>query len=323
MLKDALTDVAALGELLIDFTQCGMSEQGHPVFEANPGGAPANVLAMLCKLGKKCAFIGKVGKDSFGDQLEKALAEAGIDTAALTRDPHIPTTLAIVHTLPGGDRDFSFYRKPGADVMLSEKDLPLDLLQNCRIFHFGTLSLTQDPCRTATRMALDLAKASGAVISFDPNLRMPLWESPEDAREQILWGLGRCDILKISDNEVQFLTGLDDYVKGAEMLRNNFPGIKMLNVTGGAEGSWSYYGGMCVHEPACTKGGVIETTGAGDTFGGSVLGYVLEHGLDGLGESDLHDMLRFANTAAYIVATRRGAIASMPEREEVMAILAE
>ena len=203
-------DVTALGELLVDFTQSGKSEQGNTLFEANPGGAPANVLAMLRKLGRRCAFLGKVGRDSFGDMLARTVAEAGVDVAGLRRDEEIPTTLAVVHTFPNGDRDFSFYRKPGADIMLSADELDEERLRSCRIFHFGTLSLTDEPCRSATVRALELAKESGALISFDPNLRPPLWRSEDAAREAIAWGLDRCDILKISDNEVLFMTGETD-----------------------------------------------------------------------------------------------------------------
>ena len=314
-------DVVALGELLVDFTQNGLSEQGNLLFEANPGGAPANVLAMLRKLGKRCAFVGKVGKDSFGDMLEKTVREAGIDTRGLKRDAEIPTTLAVVHTFPNGDRDFSFYRKPGADILLRADELDETLLKDCRIFHFGTLSLTDEPCKSATVKAYELAKAAGALISFAPNLRPPLWKSEADAKAAIEWGLARCDILKISDNEIEFMTGETDFDKGAAILKERFPQIRLLNVTAGGDGSFSYYGGKRVFVPACKLGGVIETTGAGDTFCASVLNFVLEHGLDELTEQDMTAMLRFANTAAYIVTTKKGAIRSMPEREQVEELL--
>ena len=314
-------DVVALGELLVDFTQNGVSGQGNLLFEANPGGAPANVLAMLRKLGKRCAFIGKVGKDSFGDMLAKTVEEAGIDISGLRRDADIPTTLAVVHTFPNGDRDFSFYRKPGADILLRADELDEALLKDCSIFHFGTLSLTDEPCKSATVKAYELAKAAGALISFDPNLRPPLWKSEADAKAAIEWGLQRCDILKISDNEIEFMTGETDFDKGAAILKERFPQIRLLNVTAGGDGSFSYYGGKRVFVPACKLGGVIETTGAGDTFCASVLNFVLEHGLDDLTDEDLTAMLRFANTAAYIVTTKKGAIRSMPEREQVEELL--
>ncbi len=314
-------DVVALGELLVDFTQNGVSGQGNLLFEANPGGAPANVLAMLRKLGKRCAFIGKVGKDSFGDMLAKTVEEAGIDIRGLRRDADIPTTLAVVHTFPNGDRDFSFYRKPGADILLRANELDEALLKDSHIFHFGTLSLTDEPCKSATVKAYELAKAAGALISFDPNLRPPLWKSEADAKAAIEWGLQRCDILKISDNEIEFMTGETDFDKGAAILKERFPQIRLLNVTAGGDGSFSYYGGKRVFVPACKLGGVIETTGAGDTFCASVLNFVLENGLDGLDEKDMTAMLRFANTAAYIVTTKKGAIRSMPEREQVEELL--
>ncbi len=314
-------DAVALGELLIDFTQDGISEQGNLLFEANPGGAPANVLAMLRKLGKRCAFIGKVGRDSFGDLLSNELRDAGIDVSCLRRDPLIPTTLAVVRTFLNGDREFSFYRKPGADLLLRQDELDEDMLRGCRIFHFGTLSMTDEPCRSATGCALALAKEAGALISFDPNLRPPLWSDQEEARKAIRWGLARCDILKIADNELTFVTGETDFGRGAAILRREYPNIRLLNVTAGADGSYSWHGENSVYVPACKLGGVIETTGAGDTFCACVLNYALEHGLDGLSEDQLRDMLRFANAAAYIVTTKKGAIRSMPERADVEALL--
>ena len=193
-------DVVALGELLIDFTDNGISGQGNTIFEANPGGAPCNVLAMLQKLGNKTAFIGKVGKDIFGTKLKEVLKEVGIDTSGLVMDKKVRTTLAFVQTLKGGDRDFSFYRNPGADMMLEEGDINNSLIKNCKIFHFGTLSMTHKGVRKATKKAIKKAKESGALISFDPNLRPPLWESLDDAKKKFEYGLGQCDILKISDN---------------------------------------------------------------------------------------------------------------------------
>lgn len=315
-------DVVALGELLIDFTENGVSNQGNGLFEACPGGAPCNVLAMLRKLGKNCAFVGKVGDDMFGSLLQHTILAAGINADHLIMDSEIPTTLAFVKTLPGGDRDFSFYRKPGADMMLTEEDLPLETIGNAKIFHFGTLSMTHEGVRRATMKAVETAKQGGALISFDPNLRPPLWEALEEAKRQIAWGLSQCDILKIADNELEFMTGERDFYKGAAILHESYPNIKVLNVTAGADGSYSFYGeDKPVFVPACRLGGVIETTGAGDTFCASVLNFILEHGIEGLTEKDRADMLRFANTAAYIVTTRKGAIRSMPERDEVLELL--
>lgn len=314
-------DVIALGELLIDFTENGLSEQGNPLLEANPGGAPCNVLAMLQKLGKRTAFVGKVGQDMFGAQLRKAGLDAGICMDYLREDKAVHTTLAFVKTYPNGDRDFSFYREPGADMMLTAEELPVAALKDTRIFHFGTLSMTHPDVRFATRKAVTLAREAGALISFDPNLRPPLWYSLDEAREQIAWGLSRCDILKIADNELLFMTGESDFERGAAILREQYPNIRLLNVTAGADGSYSFYEGRHVFVPSFRLGGTIETTGAGDTFCACVLNFVLENGIDRLKEAELRQMLRFANAAAYLVTTRKGAIRSMPERAQVEEIL--
>ena len=315
-------DVIALGELLIDFTENGASQQNNPLFEANPGGAPCNVLAMLQKLGKRTAFVGKVGKDMFGDSLREAAEKAGICTASRLRDPEARPTLAFVKTFPNGERDFSFYRDPGADMMLRSDELPIGEIEKARIFHFGTLSMTHPEVREATKKAVGAAKEAGVLISFDPNLRPPLWKSLDEAKEQIAWGLGNCDILKIADNEIEFMTGETDFDKGAAILKEKYPNIKVLNVTAGPDGSYSYYGDKRVFVPGFCLGGTIETTGAGDTFCACVLNYILENGIDGLGEAQLKEMLRFANAAAYLVTTKKGAIRSMPEKEQVLDILA-
>ena len=316
-------DVVALGELLIDFTENGKSDQGNPVFEANPGGAPCNVLAMLRKLDKTCAFVGKVGNDMFGHQLKAVAEAAGIDMSALRMDKDVRTTLAFVKTDEHGDRDFSFYRNPGADMKLTEEELSLDMIRDAKIFHFGTLSMTHEAVRQATRAAVLAAKEAGAIISFDPNLRPPLWDSLNEAKAQMLWGLSQADVVKIADNEIEFLTGTADYEKGATILRERFPNIRILNVTAGANGSYAFHEDRKMFVPSFLLGGTIETTGAGDTFCASVLNFVLEHGLTGLTKDDLRAMLRFANAAAYLVTTRKGAIRSMPEREQVEAILKE
>jgi fructokinase len=315
-------DVVALGELLIDFTQSGNSAQGNPLLEANPGGAPGNVLGLLAKLGHKTAFIGKVGRDAFGDQLEAALLEAGIDTRSLCRDLEVHTTLAVVHTMPGGDRDFSFYRKPGADMMLRMDELDEELLENCKIFHFGSLSMTDEPCRTATKRAIKLAERHGALLSFDPNLREPLWNSLDDAREEILYGLGHCDILKISDNEIRWLTGREDFDAGVTWLRRNFPNIELILLSMGKDGSRAYCGSACEEQAAYTMPNTIETTGAGDTFFGGVLHYILTHGWHAYNATELREMLRFANAGAAIITTRKGALRVMPTREEIEVLMA-
>lgn len=311
-------DVTALGELLIDFTENGISSQGNPLFEANPGGAPCNVLALLAKLGHKTAFIGKVGKDFFGTQLKDAIQEVGICADYLCMDTEVHTTLALVHTFPDGDRDFSFYRNPGADMMLTADEVPEDLITGSRIFHFGTLSMTHEGVRTATKKALDIAKENHVTISFDPNLRPPLWNSLDEAKEQVLYGLGYCDVLKISDNEIEWLTGEEDYTNGVSWIKERFPGIKLILVSMGKGGSRAYYGDMLVEAAACINEKTIETTGAGDTFCGCVLHYLLEHGLEGLTEENLKEMLRFANSAASLITTKKGALRVMPEREEIL-----
>ncbi len=314
-------DVTALGELLIDFTENGMSEQGNPIMEANPVGAPCNVLAMLEKLGKKTAFIGKVGKDMFGEQLKTAVEEVGIDTRNLIMDEEVHTTLAFVHTYPDGDRDFSFYRNPGADMMLTKEDVQEELIRDSRIFHFGTLSSTHEGVREATRHAIEVAKEAGCIISFDPNLRPPLWKSLEDARREIEYGLTKCDILKISDNEVEFLFGTTDYDKGAAMIREKY-NIPLVLITMGKDGSRAYYKDLRVESAPFLQENTIETTGAGDTFCASSLNYVLEHGLDDLTEENLYELLTFANAAASLITTRKGALRVMSTREEVEAFKA-
>lgn len=309
-------DVVALGELLIDFTENGISKQGNPLFEANPGGAPCNVLAMLSKLGHTTAFIGKVGKDYFGEQLGNAITEAGIDASFLCRDQEIHTTLAMVHTFPDGDRDFSFYRNPGADMMLTEDEIPEDLMKNTKMFHFGTLSMTHENVRAATKKAIRLAAEAGAVISFDPNLRPPLWDSMEHAKEQVLYGLSCCQVLKISDNEIQWLTGQEDYTEGVKWIRERYS-IPLILVSIGKEGSRAYYQDKIVEVKPFLQKNTIETTGAGDTFCGCVLHYVCKYGLNSLTEDVLREMLTFANGAASLITTKKGALRVMPSVEEI------
>lgn len=315
-------DVAALGELLIDFTENGISEQGNPLFEANPGGAPCNVLAMLAKLGRKTAFIGKVGKDSFGKQLRQILDECEIDANYLYMDEDIPTTLAFVHTLEDGDRDFSFYRKPGADLMLTEDEVPENLIREAKIFHFGTLSMTEEGVRRATKRALQIAKKEECLISFDPNLRPPLWKSMEEAKEQVLYGLQFCDILKISDNEIRWLTGKEDYTEGVNWILEHFS-IPLILVSMGKDGSRAYYQGKMVEVPAFLQENTIETTGAGDTFCGCILHHICQSGLENLTEEKLTEMLVFANAAASLITTKKGALRVMPEKEEIERLIKE
>ena len=312
-------DVVALGELLIDFTENGISSQGNPIFEANPGGAPCNVLAMLARLGKTTAFIGKVGNDRFGKVLSETIKDCGICADGLVFDDIVHTTLAFVHKKTDGDRDFSFYREPGADMMLRKCEIDEEIIKSAKIFHFGTLSSTHEGVREATRYGVDIAKESGALISFDPNLRPPLWDSLEDARREIEYGFEKCDILKISDNEIEFMTGLTDYDKAVRELMGKYH-IKLAFATLGKKGSRAYFGDM-----QAEFGGfdvdTIETTGAGDTFCGSALNFILEHDINALTENDLKELLAFANAAAAIITTRRGALKVMPEKEEILDLL--
>ena len=313
-------DVTALGELLIDFTENGTSAQGNPVLEANPGGAPCNVLSMLNRLGHKTNFIGKIGKDMFGNQLEAALKEVGIGTEGLMRDDEVHTTLAFVHTAPDGDREFSFYRNPGADMMLSENDVDAEQIKNSTIFHFGSLSMTDEVCRKATRKAIAIAEEAGILMSYDPNLREPLWKSMDLAKEQISYGLEHCNILKISDNEIQWLTGREDYDEGIAMVQEKY-NIPLILLSLGKTGSRAYTKNCRVEVPAFIQENTIETTGAGDNFGACILHYVLEHGWKEYSEEELKEMLTFANAAASIVTTRKGALRVMPTKEEVEAML--
>ena len=313
-------DVTALGELLIDFTENGTSAQGNPVLEANPGGAPCNVLSMLNRLGHKTNFIGKIGKDMFGDQLEAALKEVGIGTEGLMRDDEVHTTLAFVHTAPDGDREFSFYRNPGADMMLSENDVDAEQIKNSTIFHFGSLSMTDEVCRKATRKAIAIAEEAGILMSYDPNLREPLWKSMDLAKEQISYGLEHCNILKISDNEIQWLTGREDYDEGIAMVQEKY-NIPLILLSLGKTGSRAYTKNCRVEVPAFIQENTIETTGAGDTFGACILHYVLEHGWKEYREAELTELRPCANAAAAIVPTRKGALRVMPTKEEVEAML--
>lgn len=313
-------DVTALGELLIDFTENGVSGQGNPIYEANPGGAPCNVLAMLAKLERKTAFIGKVGQDIFGNRLKEILAETGIDTSNLVMDKDVRTTLAFVETFPDGDRDFSFYRNPGADMMLREDEVREDILRDTKIFHFGTLSMTHEEVRWATKKAVETAKAAGAVLSFDPNLREPLWNSLEEAKEQTAYGLSKCDFLKISDNEIRWFTGEEDFDAGIRKLRGQYD-IPLIVLSMGKDGSRAYYKDLRVEVAPFLQENTIETTGAGDTFGACCLHYVLQCGLDGFDEDSLREMLVFANAAASIITTRKGALRVMPTMNEVQELI--
>ena len=312
-------DVVALGELLIDFTENGISSQGNPLFEANPGGAPCNVLAMLTKLGHKTAFIGKVGNDFFGKQLEDAIKEIGINVTGLRKDDKVHTTLALVHTYPDGDRDFSFYRDPGADMMLTADEVNPEVVKDTKVFHFGTLSMTDEPVKSATKKALAVAKEAGCMITFDPNLRPPLWKTLDEAKAQMEYGFENCDVLKISDNEIQFVSGKEDYDEGIKYLQEKYQ-IPLIFLTMGKEGSRAYYKNFRVEQPGFTVK-AIETTGAGDTFCGCSINGVLKYGLDNLDEAKLKEILTYANAGAALITMKKGAIRSMPEPENIKELI--
>ena len=315
-------DVIALGELLIDFACKETDADGYPVMAAHPGGAPANFLAALTRFGAKTSMIGKVGADTFGKLLLGTLEKAGIGTEGMIEAPDVFTTLAFVTFDPDGDRHFAFARKPGADTCLRKDEISTELLDRTRVLHFGTLSLTDEPARSATQFAVAYAKEHGKLITFDPNLRPPLWKSLEDARREIEYGLTKCDVLKISDNEVEFLFDTTDYDKGAALIEEKYH-IPLVLITLGKDGSRAYYKGRRVECAPFLQEHTIETTGAGDTFCASILNYVLDHGLEDLSDENLMEMLTFANAGASLITTRKGALRVMPTREEVEEFIAK
>jgi len=316
-MQDRKYDVTALGELLIDFSYYGASIKGENLYEQNAGGAPCNVLAMLAKCGKKTAFIGKVGADMFGDMLKRTLDDVGIDSCGLSISTDVNTTLAFVQIDDKGERRFSFYRNPGADMTLNPDEVPKDIIKNCKIFHFGTLSMTHETVKRATEKAIEAAKESDCLLSFDPNIRFPLWKSEKDLFESMKYGCSVCDILKISNDELEWMTGLSNIDDGVAYIKENFP-ISLILVTAGANGSYAYYKGHKAYKPAFITDKTIDTTGAGDTFLGGCLVYILEKGLNDLTTEDLDEMLNFANKAASIVTTKKGALKIMPERAEII-----
>ena len=315
-------DVTALGELLIDFAPAGTSEYGNGIYEANPGGAPANVLTSLSRQGKRTAFIGKVGSDAFGDILRKTLDVNGIDTRCLYTDSNARTTLAFVSLTHEGDRSFSFFRNPGADIMLKPEEIDEEVIQNSEILHFGSLSLTNEPARSATLRALELAKEHGVAISYDPNLRPPLWDSLDEAKRQILSCLPYADILKISEEEFQFLLGHMDYEEGSHALCMEY-GITHLFVTLGAQGSFYRCGDVTVRMPAADVQ-VVDTTGSGDAFMGAALcrlGEREQGQFSALTEEEMQGILAYANASGSLTATKKGGIPAIPTRDEINACL--
>lgn len=319
-------DVIALGELLVDFTQNGISEHGNWLMEANPGGAPCNVLAMLAKLGHDVSFIGKVGNDMFGKMLCSRLEALGIGTENLVFSDKHNTTLAFVHTAADGERDFSFYRNPGADAMLESSQIQPELIAKAKIFHYGTLSMTNDTVFSATKFALVTAKKAGAVRSFDPNLRLSLWENEAQAKEKMLFGLSECDVLKIAHDELAFITGEKSIRRGVDWLHENFD-ISLITVTKGKNGSEAFFfaSDTPLHDscPAFLNVNTIDTTGAGDTFCACVLHEILCGGLKSFTAERLHKMLVFANAASAIVTAKKGALCVMPNPAEITKLISE
>ena len=310
-------DVVALGELLIDFASRSVDEKGYPTMAAFPGGAPANFLAALTKYGYRTGFLGKVGEDTFGKLLVGTVKDAGIETKGIVADPNVFTTLAFVTFSPDGDRSFSFARKPGADTQLSWEEVDKSLIDEAKVFHFGTLSLTDEPVRTATQKCVAYAKEQGKLITCDPNLRKPLWRSEEEAREQILWSLHQADVVKISDDEVDFLWGCTPE-EGADKLLQEY-GVSLAMVTLGPKGCLlKTAGASCqVVSPQVHP---VDTTGAGDIFGGSAVSRLLEldKPIAALSEEDLRFVGAFASTAASLSTERPGGIPSIPEKETVL-----
>ena len=310
-------DVVTLGEILIDFATESVDEAGYPTMSAHPGGAPANFLAAITKFGIPTAIIGKVGNDAFGKMLTGTLEKEGIGTEGLIVDDTVFTTLAFVTFDETGDRSFSFARKPGADTCLKPEEINYRLIDECKDFHFGTLSLTDSPAIESTHKAIEYAKKQGKLISYDPNLRKPLWKSEEDAKKAMLWGLEQADVVKISDDEVEFLFGLDPE-KGLDYIFNKYQ-LKLLFVTCGAEGCLFKNAKATGKLPAMNGIKVIDTTGAGDIFGGSALYKVLASGKnpEELTEAELTEAVRFATVAAGLSTTKKGGISSIPSKEEV------
>ena len=311
-------DVVALGELLIDFTCVSADADGYPTMAAHPGGAPANFLAALAKFGAKTALLGKVGTDAFGKLLTATLEKADIDTSGLIAAEDVFTTLAFVTLDETGDREFSFARKPGADTCMTFDELNLSLIDAAKVFHFGTLSLTNEPARSATYQAVAYAKSKGKLITYDPNLRKPLWKDMQEAKKQLLWGLSQADVVKISDEEVAFLFGLNP-TDGAQYILDNY-GVKLVFVTCGPDGCFFQNKTARGMVPGLSNIRVVDTTGAGDIFGGSAVWKLLQldKPVDVLNEAELREVVSFACTSAGLSTTKPGGISSVPDYDTVI-----
>lgn len=315
--------VVALGELLIDFTMTDSNADGYPTMSAHPGGAPANFLATLSKLGIKTAMLGKVGDDKFGSVLTDTLKKHDIDTRGLIHDKSVFTTLAFVTLDSKGDRDFSFARKPGADTCISFDEIDVSLIDNAKVFHFGSLSLTDEPARSATYKAVEYAKKHGKIISYDPNLRKPLWNDLAEAKKQILWGLSQADVVKISDEEVEFLFGLEPSA-GAEYIMTNY-NTKLVFVTCGEKGCYYKNSVANGHMPSLEGVVAVDTTGAGDVFAGSVVYKMMQYGKapENLNKTELDEIARFACANAGLSITKQGGISGIPDPEDVFELLSD
>ena len=313
-------DVTALGELLIDFTPAGPSSQGNPTFEQNPGGAPANVLAALSKLGLSTAFIGKVGTDQFGQFLKKTLDNVGVSTHGLVMTDTCNTTLAFVHLSPTGDRSFSFYRDPGADLLLEPSELSYQLIEDCSIFHFGSVSMTGEPSRSATLAAVRHAKEQHKLVSYDPNLRLRLWKTPEAAKAGILSAMPLADMVKISEEELVFLTGESDLEKGAQHLIDTY-GLQLVLITLGPDGAYAH-NKLGSARRATYDVAVVDTTGAGDAFTGGFLYKLIQSGKapSDLTPAELDEFLDFANAVGSLATTKKGAIPALPDLAAIEAL---
>ncbi len=303
-------DMIAIGELLIDFSPYGFGRLDTPLFSMNPGGAPANVLAMASMLGAKTSFIGKVGQDNFGQFLFSYINKAGIDTTGLIRDPKYPTTLAFVTLDENGERSFSFYRDFGADLMFDSSELNIEIIQNCKLIHFGSVSMTGEPARTATIEAVKTAKREGSIVSFDPNYRELLWESPEEAKACILDVIPLCDFVKVSEEEMTLLTGRTNPEEGAQILFESGPSVVV--VTMGQNGALLKTEDTVILSPAYDVK-TVDTTGAGDSFWGAFL-YSLQpfYANNSMTVDNLTYCMDFANAAGGLTTTAKGAIPAMP-----------
>ena len=308
-------DVIALGELLVDFNALHSNDSDSVVYESNPGGAPCNVLAMLSNLQKRTAFIGKVGDDFLGHALQQRIVRMGISTEGLSKDKKRNTTLAFLNDSKTYPHQYLFYRNRTADMNLDEGDVDADMLSRTRIFHFGSLSFTHKRCRKATRKAIKAAKSKHRLISFDPNYRPVLWPGEEEARKWMLYGCSVCDILKVEASELAFITQQTTIQNGVDFLQKHYS-ISLILVTSGEAGSQAFMGNRKVYQEAFLTNRTIDTTGAGDTFLGCCLAYILEQGME-LSDHQLQEMLFRANAAASLETTRKGAIRAMPTQAEL------